>query len=48
MLSSGFLVLLLSGFAAFRQLGALAATTMMICLFADLTLLPALLLRFRR
>lgn len=45
MLSAGFLVLTLSGFATLRQLGVLAATTMVICLLADLTLLPALLAR---
>jgi len=45
MLSAGFLVLGLSGFATLRELGRLAAVTMFLCLCADLTLLPALLVR---
>jgi hypothetical protein len=48
MLSAGFLVLDLSGFATLRELGRLAALTMMMCLLGDLTLLPALLVRFDR
>lgn len=47
MLSAGFAVLELSGFATLRELGRLAALTMFICLCADLTLLPALLVRSR-
>ncbi len=47
MLSTGFLVLGLSGFATLRELGTLGAVTMFLCLCADLTLLPALLVRTR-
>ena len=47
MLSAGFLVLGLSGFATLRELGRLGAMTMFICMCADLTLLPALLVRAR-
>jgi predicted RND superfamily exporter protein len=47
MLIAGFLVLGLSGFATLRELGRLGALTMFICMCADLTLLPALLVRAR-
>jgi uncharacterized protein len=47
MLSAGYLVLLLSGFATLRQFGWLSALTMQICLWGDLLLLPALLTRAR-
>ena len=43
----GFLVMLFSGFATLREFGYLTALTMLICLLADLLLLPALLVRLR-
>jgi predicted RND superfamily exporter protein len=43
--SAGFAVLALSDFAFTRNLGVLTASVMVLCLLADLTLLPALLLR---
>jgi len=47
MLIAGFLVLWLSEFATLREFGVLSAATMLICLAADLVLLPALLVRTR-
>jgi predicted RND superfamily exporter protein len=47
MLSAGFLVLWLSAFATLREFGYLSAITIMICLCADLILLPAILIRTR-
>jgi hypothetical protein len=47
MLSAGFLVVALSGFATLRQWGLLSALTMGICVVADLVLLPAVLMRAR-
>ena len=46
-LVAGFLVVTLSDFATLREFGVLSAATMVICLFNDLVLLPALLVRFR-
>ncbi len=43
MLSIGFGVVALSGFATLREFGLLSATTMLLCVVADLILLPALL-----
>jgi predicted RND superfamily exporter protein len=43
MLCLGFAVVALSGFATLRQFGLLSSATMLICLAADLVLLPALL-----
>ena len=47
MLVVGFMVMLFSGFATLREFGYLTALTMLICLLADLLLLPALLVRLR-
>ncbi len=47
MLVAGFLVVGCSSFATLREFGILSATTMVVCLAADLILLPALLLRLR-
>jgi len=47
MLTTGYLVLLLSGFATLRQFGWLSALTIQICLWGDLLMLPALLTRVR-
>lgn len=47
MLAAGFLVLTLSGFATIREFGALSALVMLLCLAADLTLLPAILVKAR-
>jgi uncharacterized protein len=47
MLTAGYLVLMLSGFATIRQFGWLSALTMQICLWGDLLMLPALLSRAR-
>ncbi len=47
MLTAGYLVLYLSGFATLRQFGWLSALTMQICLWGDLLMLPALLTRVR-
>ncbi len=47
MLVAGFLVLTLSGFATIREFGALSAIVMLVCLAADLTLLPAILVKAR-
>ena len=47
MLSAGYLVLLLSGFATLREFGWLSALTMQICLWGDLLMLPAVLVRGR-
>jgi predicted RND superfamily exporter protein len=46
-LALGFLSVAWSEFATLRQFGLLSAFTMLVCLLADLTLLPALLLRWR-
>lgn len=46
-LSLGFLMVTLSEFATLREFGLLSALTMVICLVADLVLLPALLVRAR-
>lgn len=43
MLTAGFAVVALSGFATLRQFGLLSAWTMAVCLATDLVLLPALL-----
>jgi predicted RND superfamily exporter protein len=43
----GFSVLAFSDFTFIRQLGILTAGLMVLCLLADLRLLPALLLRLR-
>jgi len=43
MLTAGFAVIALSGFATLRQFGLLSAWTMAVCLATDLILLPALL-----
>ena len=48
MLVAGFFVLGFSNFATLREFGYLAAATMAICLAADLTLLPALLVATSR
>ncbi len=47
MLTAGYLVLMLSGFATIRQFGWLSALTMQICLWGDLLMLPAMLARAR-
>ncbi len=47
MLVGGFSVLGLSGFATLREFGQLASVTMVLCLAADLALLPAILVRAR-
>jgi predicted RND superfamily exporter protein len=47
MLVAGYLIISLSGFATLRQFGTLSAGTMILCLFTDLVLLPALLVRWR-
>ena len=47
MLTAGYLVLCLSGFATLRQFGWLSALTVQICLVGDLVMLPALLTRAR-
>ncbi len=47
MLVGGFSVLGFSEFATLREFGFLSAATMVVCLTADLTLLPALLIRAR-
>ena len=47
MLIGGFLVLWLSEFATLREFGYLSAITMLVCLCADLVLLPAILVRAR-
>ncbi len=46
--TAGFLVLVLSDFAVLRDLGALMALCMTLCLLGDLILLPALLLSIGR
>lgn len=43
----GFLVITAASFATLREFGALTAVTMGLCLFCDLILLPALLIRAR-
>jgi hypothetical protein len=48
MLTAGYLVLTLSGFATLRQFGWLSALTIQICLWGDLLMLPALLTRAGR
>ena len=45
MLSVGFGVVALSGFASLREFGLLSALTMLLCAVADLVLLPAVLAR---
>lgn len=47
MLAAGFGVIALSSFATLQQFGLLFATTIGLCLVADLVLLPALLMRLR-
>lgn len=47
MLIAGFAVLSFSGFATLREFGHLTAWTMLVCVLADLLLLPAVLLRAR-
>jgi predicted RND superfamily exporter protein len=47
MLTTGYLVLMFSGFATIRQFGWLSALTIQICLWGDLLMLPALLARTR-
>jgi predicted RND superfamily exporter protein len=47
MLVAGYSIIGLSGFATLRQFGLLSAGTMILCLFTDLVLLPALLVRWR-
>lgn len=47
MLSAGFGVIALSSFATLQEFGLLFATTIGLCLVADLLLLPALLIRLR-
>ncbi len=47
MLIGGFLVLWLSEFATLREFGYLSAITMLLCLAADLVLLPAILVSSR-
>lgn len=47
MLAAGFGVVALSSFATLREFGLLFATTVGICVVADLLLLPALLIRLR-
>jgi predicted RND superfamily exporter protein len=43
----GFMVITVSGFATLREFGYLTGTTMAICMFTDLGLLPALVTRLR-
>ena len=45
--TTGFLVVALSGFATLREFGVLTAATMALCLLADLVFLPAFLTRAR-
>jgi predicted RND superfamily exporter protein len=47
MLVVGYSIVALSGFATLREFGLLSAGTMALCLFTDLLLLPALLVRWR-
>ena len=47
MLIAGFLTITVSGFATIREFGWLSALTMVICLAADMVMLPALLVRAR-
>ena len=47
MLCAGFLTITISGFATIVEFGYLSALTLLICLAADLLLLPALLVRAR-
>ncbi len=47
MLCAGFLTITISGFASLVEFGYLSALTLLICLAADLILLPALLVRAR-
>jgi predicted RND superfamily exporter protein len=47
MLVAGYSIIAFSGFATLRQFGLLSAGTMILCLFTDLVLLPALLMRWR-
>lgn len=47
MLVIGFMVITVSGFATLREFGYLTGTTMAICMFTDLGLLPALVTRLR-
>jgi predicted RND superfamily exporter protein len=47
MLAAGFGVIALSSFATLREFGLLFATTVGLCVIADLLLLPALLVRLR-
>ncbi len=47
MLAAGFGVIALSSFATLQEFGLLFATTIGLCLVADLLLLPALLVRLR-
>ncbi len=47
MLCAGFLTITVSGFATIVEFGYLSALTLLICLAADLILLPALLVRAR-
>jgi hydrophobe/amphiphile efflux-3 (HAE3) family protein len=47
MLVAGYMIISLSGFATLHQFGMLSAGTMILCLFTDLVLLPALLVRWR-
>jgi hypothetical protein len=46
-LMTGFLVLLISGFTTIQEFGYLSATTFLICMFGDLTMLPALVVASR-
>jgi predicted RND superfamily exporter protein len=47
MLTLGYAVVGLSGFASLREFGLLSAATMWICFLTDLVMLPALLVRLR-
>lgn len=47
MLIAGFLTITVSGFATIVEFGYLSALTLLICLAADLIMLPALLVRAR-
>jgi predicted RND superfamily exporter protein len=47
MLVAGFLTITISGFATIVEFGYLSALTLLICLAADLIMLPALLVRAR-
>jgi hypothetical protein len=47
MLIAGFLTITVSGFATLVEFGYLSALTMVICLAADMVMLPALLVRAR-